>query len=195
LPRCSIPGSGAAYPRAPDRPVSLFDLAAVFLRIGLTSFGGGLSAWMYREVVDRRRWLSEEEFLGGLTLAQILPGANVVNLSIYIGQRLRGGAGGVLAVTSLLLPPMVFAVLLAAAFHSLGHAAWLHNLLEGVAAGAIGLTLSVGYRAARHATSTNRWAPLFVMSVFLAVGVMRWPMIPVVLGAAALAILSAWRKA
>lgn len=184
--------SGNAGSPAPR--VTLPQIAGVFMRIGLTSFGGGLTAWIFREVVDRRRWLSEEEALGGLTMAQILPGPNVVNLSIYIGQRLRGGAGGGLAVTSLLVPPMIVVVLLAAALHRFGTVPWMHDLLEGVAAGAIGLTISVGYRAARHATASNSWAPLFVAGVFLAVGVLRWPMIPVVLCAAPLSVVLARRR-
>jgi chromate transporter len=168
---------------------------ALFARLGLTSFGGGLSAWIYREVVDRRHWLSEDEFLAGLTLAQIIPGPNVVNISIYIGQRLRGTAGSVTAVLALLLPPMVVAVGLLILFRAYGQLVWLHDLLEGIAAAAIGLTFSVGYRAARHATKANRWAPFVLLLVFVAIGVLRWPLIPVVLCVAPLAVLVARRRA
>lgn len=174
--------------------VTLWEMATLFGRIGLTSFGGGLSAWIYREVVDKRHWLSEDEFLAGLTLAQILPGPNVINISIYIGQRLRGTAGSVTAVLALLAPPMVVAVGLLVLFRSYGQVAWLHDLLEGIAAAAIGLTFSVGWRAARHATKTNRWAPLVLLLVFVAIGVMRWPLIPVVLCVAPLAVLVARKQ-
>jgi len=179
----------------PGEAVSLVDIFALFARIGLTSFGGGLSAWIYREVVDRRRWLSEDEFLAGLTLAQILPGPNVINISIYIGQRLRGSAGSVTAAVALLLPPMIVAVGLVTLFHAYGDIAWLHDLLEGVAAAAIGLTFSVGYRAARHATQTNRWAPVVLLVVFVAIGVLRWPLIPVVICVAPIAVLVARKRA
>jgi chromate transporter len=179
----------------PKHTVTLGEMFALFARIGLTSFGGGLSAWIYREVVDRRRWLSEDEFLAGLTLAQILPGPNVINISIYIGQRLRGTVGSITTVLALLLPPMMVAVGLVTLFHAYGDIAWLHDLLEGIAAAAIGLTFSVGYRAARHATKTNRWAPAVVVLVFLAIGVMRWPLIPVVICAAPVAVLVARKRA
>jgi len=86
----------AALPLGPSVP--LVDILLLFARIGLTSFGGGLSAWIYREVVVRRRWLTEDAFLSGMTLAQIMPGTNVVNVSIYIGHRLRGAAGSAVAV-------------------------------------------------------------------------------------------------
>jgi chromate transporter len=175
--------------------VGLPEMFLLFARIGLTSFGGGTSAWIYREVVDRRRWLSEDEFLAGLTLAQILPGPNVVNISIYVGQRLRGSVGSVIAALALLLPPMIVAVGLVALFQAYGQIGWLHDLLEGVAAAAIGLTFSVGYRAARHATQTNRWAPAVVAVVFIAVGVLRWPLILVVICVAPLAVLVVRKKA
>jgi chromate transporter len=179
----------------PNHVVTLPQMFALFARIGLTSFGGGLSAWIYREVVDRRHWLSEDEFLAGLTLAQILPGPNVINISIYIGQRLRGTIGSVTTVAALLLPPMIVAIGLVTLFHVYGQIAWLHELLEGIAAAAIGLTFSVGYRAARHATRSNRWAPVVLALVFVAVGVLRWPLIAVVVCVAPLAVLVARKKA
>jgi len=176
-------------------PVPLVEIMRLFARIGITSFGGGLSAWMYREVVDRRRWLGEDAFLSGLTLGQILPGANVVNLSVYIGQRLRGGIGSIVAVTSLLLPPMLAVVVIGVVLQRFGELPWLHDLLEGIAAGAVGLTFSVGLRAARHATSRGRWAPFLILAVFALVGLMRWPMIPVVLCLAPIGVFLARRRA
>lgn len=169
--------------------VSLLDIFVLFLRLGLMSFGGGLSAWIYREVVDRRRWLSEDEFLAGLTLAQILPGPNVVNVAIYIGQRLCGAVGSIAAALALLVPPMIVAVGLLVLFHTLGEHAWLHNSLEGIAAGAVGLTFSTGIRAGIYASRSNRWAPALLGIVFVAIGVLRWPLIPVMLCAAPIAIL------
>lgn len=181
-------------PRPAQPAVTLAQICGLFARIGLTSFGGGISAWIYREVVDRRHWMTEDEFLGGLTLAQILPGPNVINLSIYIGQRLRGSAGSILAALSLLLPPMLAVILMLVLFQRYGDVAWLHDLLEGIAAAAVGLTFSVGYRAMRHASRANRWAPAILVPVFLAIGVLGWPLVPVVLCAAPLAILVARRR-
>ena len=77
----------------PSPPVSLPELMGAFAKIGLMSFGGALSGWMHREIVMRRHWLEETDFLNGLALAQIMPGANVANLSLYIGHKLRGGIG------------------------------------------------------------------------------------------------------
>ncbi|HWI25503.1 MAG TPA: chromate transporter [Stellaceae bacterium] len=175
------PISAAADPSGAGKAqVSLPTLIAVFAKIGLMSFGGALSGWMYREIVQRRHWLAEDEFLSGLALGQIMPGANVANLSLFIGQRLRGGSGAIAALGGMLLPPMVLVVVLAALYLRLGDVVWLHRLVGGVAASAIGLTAMVGIRATRRVE--RRRAPLAVLLViFIAVGVLRWPMVPVVL--------------
>jgi chromate transporter len=179
-----VPGAGAT-------PVPLPMLVAVFAKIGLMSFGGALSGWMYREIVQRRRWLEEDEFLSGLALGQIMPGANVANLSLFIGQRLRGGIGAVVALTGMLLPPMVLVVALASLYLRLGDVAWLHRLVGGVAASAIGLTAMVGIRAARRVE--RRPAPLAALAaIFLAVGVLHWPMVPVVLCITPLSLAAAF---
>src|SRR3954469_23332145 len=73
--------------RMPARPLALF---GVCVQIGLLSFGGSLTGWVHREVVARRAWMTEQEFLSGVALGQILPGTNISNLMVYIGQRLHG---------------------------------------------------------------------------------------------------------
>jgi chromate transporter len=183
-------GAKASALPATARRVPLLDILALFSRIGVTSFGG-LSAWVYREVVVSRRWLTEDAFLSGLTLSQMIPVTNVVNLSVYIGQKLRGPVGSLAAVGALLLPPMVIIVFLTMLFRRYGDVSWVHDLLEGVAAGAVGMTLSIVLRAARNATAKNRWAPLVLLAVFASVGVLRWPMIPAVVGLGALGTLLA----
>jgi chromate transporter len=169
--------------------VSLMQIVMLFARVGLTSFGGGLSAWIYREVVTQRGWLKDEEFLGALTLGQVLPGSNVINVSIYVGYRMRGALGSVAAVAALLVPPMVVIVLFASVFHRFAQLAVVHRLLEGIAAAAIGMTASVGLRTAKAAIATQRWPLLLIVAVFVAVGVLRWPLVPVAIVAGAIGLL------
>ena len=171
--------------------VSLPALIGTFAKIGLMSFGGALSGWLYREIVMRRRWLGEEDFLGGLALAQIMPGANVANLSLYIGQRLRGGIGALAALLGMLLPPMALVIVLAALYQRATDVGWVHRFVGGVAAAAIGLTVMIGIRAARRVE--RRAGPLAVLlAIFFAVGVLGWPMVPVVLAVTPLSIALAW---
>src|SRR5512146_249969 len=113
--------------------VPLLTLMAVFFRVGLTSFGGSTAAWVHREIVEKHHWLDEEHFLTALTLAQVLPGANPVNLSLYVGSMLRGAAGGVAAATGLIGPAFVVILLLGAFYAQFGDTALGHAVLAGLA--------------------------------------------------------------
>ena len=86
-----------------SRPPTLLGLFLIFSRIGLTSFGGGVSGWLLREFVQDRDWISEEDFLNGLAISQALPGINVKNMAIWIGHRLLGWRGALLAVTGIIM--------------------------------------------------------------------------------------------
>src|SRR5258707_13161435 len=91
-----------------SRPPTLTGLFLIFSRIGLTSFGGGLSGWLLREFVQDRDWIGEEDFLNGLAISQALPGINVKNMAIWIGHRLLGWRGALLAGARLRNPPADF---------------------------------------------------------------------------------------
>ena len=170
-----------------------WDLLAVFAPLSLLAFGGGLTAWVHRETVARRPWLDEKEFLSALMLAQILPGSNVVNLTIYIGRRLRGRVGAIVSVCALLVPPMALVVMIAALCARLMTDATVHHALEGVAAGAAGMTMSVGVRSMRAAMGGQAWPLLVGVGVVAAIGLMRWPLVPMVAVAALVAFAFAWR--
>lgn len=171
--------------------VSLLAILSVFAKIGLMSFGGALSGWMHREIVVRRRWMDEADFLSGLALGQIMPGANVANLSLYIGQRLRGGTGAVAALLGMLLPPMIVVVALGMLYDRVAGILWLHRFIDGVAAAAIGLTIMVGVRASRRVE--RHLGPVTVLLLlFFTVGVLRWPMVPVVICVTPASIALAW---
>ena len=181
-------------PQTAARPaVGLAAIFFVFLRVGLLSFGGGLSGWIYQEVVERRAWLTAEDFLSGLALAQVLPGINVTNLAIYIGQRLAGVPGALLGLVGLLLGPFFVVIGAAAVYDRIAGVAWLHDFLDGMAAAAIGLLLSVGLKAAQR--EAQRPA-LFVVALatFAAVGLLRWPLVPVVLCLVPLGVALAWKR-
>jgi chromate transporter len=158
-------------------------LAAIFgafFRLGVTSFGGNTAAWLYREVVERRRWIDDAAFLSGLARSRILPGSTGVGLTIEVGQRLRGPAGAVTAVVGLLFGPFLIVLGLAAGSRRIDGIAALQAVLDGTGAAAVGLTFATGLklmpRAARRAT------PLAIAAAtVVAVGVLSWPMVPVVL--------------
>jgi len=172
---------------------TLGTLFGVFLKLGMASFGGGLPGWMHREVVERRRWMSEEAFLAGIALGQVLPGPNSVNLALYIGQQLRGGMGALAAGIGILGPPFLFILLLAAAYAASRDITALSPVLLGVAAAGIGNTAVVGLKTARRMRGIGPWG--IALAVFLAVGVFRLPMLPIVLAAVPVSIALAWWRA
>ena len=175
----------------PGRP-KLSTIAIVFSRIGALSFGGGLIAWMHREAVETRKWLSDQEFLSGLAICQVLPGGNMVNMSLYLGIRLRGALGAITALLGLIGLPIVFVIAVAAIYARFDTLRTLHLVLDGVAAAAVGMNIATGVKAARRSKTL---VPIAIAgAVFVAVGILRWPMLAVVSGLAPVSIALA-RKA
>ncbi len=73
--------------------VRLSAIFVAFFRLGVVSFGGGTAGWLYREIVERRRWINDTEFLSGAALGRLMPGSGGVNLTVQVGQHLHGGSG------------------------------------------------------------------------------------------------------
>src|SRR5438132_13440866 len=95
----------------PSPSISLPRIFAAFLRLGCTAFGGGMAAWLYRDIVLKRRWLDEATFLSDFALGQAIPGSNGIKLTVQIGQRLHGAAGAAVALVGLLVGPFIAIVL------------------------------------------------------------------------------------
>ncbi|HMA50083.1 MAG TPA: chromate transporter [Magnetospirillaceae bacterium] len=173
-------------PAEAPRP-ELWRLAAAFARVSLSSFGGGNSGWIRRELVERHGWLSSEDFLAGLALSQILPGATTVNLAVHCGARLRGAAGAIAAGFGVVLPPMALVLAIGVGYGAFGQQAEVQHVLAGLGAAAIGLTLQMGVSSAWRAF--RRWFHWAVaLAVIVAVGWLRWPILPVLAVLAPLSI-------
>jgi chromate transporter len=160
--------------------VGLVQLFAAFTRIGTTAFGGGIAGWMMREIVDRRGWMTADDFLTGMAMSQALPGVNVVNLAIWVGYRLGGSLGALIAALGIILPAAAMIACLAGFFNSFAHGHLAHLGFAGAAAAAIGLSLSMALRAGRR--SLRKLAPCLVMAAtFVTAGLLRVSIILVVL--------------
>ena len=169
------------------QPIGLGSIFLAFLRLGGTSFGGGTAGWLHREMVLRRGWIDDTSFLAMLALGQAIPGSNGVKLTVLIGQRLRGAAGAVVALSGLLAAPFAIVLMVGGAYARFGEHPILHAMLDGVAAAVIGLTFATGLRgAAQGAPGITAW-PVVAVTV-VAVGVMRWPLLPVVAGLAPVSV-------
>jgi len=175
-----------------QRP-SIGAIFLVFFRIGLLSFGGGLTGWVYREVVVLRTWLPEDEFMSGLAMCQILPGGNVSNFSIYIGQKLRGPAGSFAALFGLVVGPFFFVIAIASGYSLLTHYSYVQPAMDGVAASAIGLTLLVAMRGI-GSTARHPAALIALVATFAGVAIFNWslPIVAAVVGT--LSVAAAWMR-
>jgi chromate transporter len=175
-----------------ERAVRPLELFIEFAKLTLHSFGGALF-WSRRMLVERQRWLSEQEFVELLALAQMLPGANGINLAVIVGYRFAGVGGAAAAVAGFLGAPLLTLIGIAMVHQSYGALPLVRDALSGMSAVAIGLLLAVA--AKMCAVLRLRWRPwLFVALTFVGVGVLRWPLLAVVGALAPLAIASAWKE-
>ena len=159
--------------------VSLPVLFLAFLRLGATSFGGGTSAWTHRDIVERRKWLDEERFLQVLTVAQVMPGANPVNLAVYVGLQLRGYAGAAVAAVGMVFPAFCIILLFGVAYRQLSGHPEAQAVLRGLACVGVASTVVMGIKTARRLK--GQLVPIAIaVAVFLMVGILRWPLVAVV---------------
>ncbi len=131
----------ASPPPAPTP--SLAHLFWVFLVMGATSLGGGVVGYLRTGLVVRERWLDDVSFVELLSISQTLPGLNATNMSILVGDRLRGGWGALLATLGMCLPGAVLMTGAAYAYGIGGDDPWSKAFLHGIAAGALGLIVVV----------------------------------------------------
>ncbi len=161
-------------------PPSLAALFLCFLRLGLQAWGGGLSAWMRREVVVRRGWMADGTFLSGLALAQVAPGANAVNLAVFIGTTLRGGPGALAALAGLIGVPAALVLVAGAVLLRQGANPVVDAALGGMGAAAVGLILANGVQITRDSLRGVRQLGI-VAVLAVGVGVLGWPLVPTLL--------------
>jgi chromate transporter len=177
---------------SPRLDLSLAELFFGFAKISVTGFGMILP-WARRLIVDEKKWMTAEEFNETFSLAQFLPGPNVVNMSVVFGSRIRGPAGAAVALFGLLGPPALIAAGLSALYAAYGDVAILRRILTGIAAAAIGLMIAVIARMAEPLLRRLLAPAPFVMAAsFLAIGVARWPLVWTLLVLAPASIALAW---
>lgn len=172
----------------PSSPTSLRDLFVAFTLLAMQGFGGVLAV-AQRELCDRRQWLTQAEFLQLLSTAQVLPGPNVCNLSLMIGDKFFGWRGALVALSGMIAAPLVLLLSLAWALtqaHQVGH--WqstIQDALSGVATVAagqiIGTVLKLSAPLKEHALGAPLCA-LLAVAAFLMMTWLHWPLVWILLG-------------
>jgi chromate transporter len=177
-------------------PKSKADLFISFSLLALQGFGGVL-AIVQRELVEKKRWLTREEFLDDWAVAQILPGPNVVNLSLMIGDRYFGFAGALAALAGMLVFPLVIVLALAALMGSVADAPAVQGALRGMGAVAAGLIAATGIKLiAALKGNPMGWTVCWSLAVlsFVAIALLRLPLVAVLFGVGSLACIWAYRQ-
>ncbi len=145
--------------RAETRPpvaarVGVLEIFLTFLAIGATSFGGGVVAYLRNSLVTKKKWLDDEGFLAALEISQALPGLNATNMSVIVGDRLRGIPGAVAGFIGITLPGAIIVFVLALCYASNSGNAAVNAVLKGVGAASVGLllavTLQIGHKQLEH---------------------------------------------
>ncbi len=184
------PPANAALPdeEPPIPDVKLGELALAFTQMASLSFGGGLTAWARTILVERRKWLTEEQFLRSLAVVQVLPGPNTIKLAVYVGAHLRGPMGALVAVLGLITMPMVIVLILGVIYFNSGDMPRLQNTLTGLGVCAAGMAYSLALKLfTKHSRD-----PLFVtfgLLSFVLIAFARMKMLPTVIGLGIISVI------
>ncbi len=148
-----------------DNRPTLTQLFLACGKISVTSFGGSVSAIIRVEFVTVRNWVTEAEFIEALSLAQALPGVNVINLSLWLGYLLHGTVGAIVACLGSIIPPAVIIIAAGEILRQISQFPLTEQILAGVAAAALGLSLNMGLRVARHALLNAASIAIFGLTI------------------------------
>ena len=170
------------------------ELFVAFLSIALSGFGGVLP-FARRMLVERRHWLTDEDFNETLSLCQSLPGPNIVNMSIVTGSRFAGAKGAVAAFSGLVLAPVAIVITLGVLYGRFGAMPRLQGGIAGIGAAAAGLVVATAAKMAEPLLRRRLLtATPFILLAFVGVGILRFPLPWVLLGLAPVSIALVWRR-
>ena len=179
-----------------QRPHSLTDLFVSFTLLALQGFGGVLAV-VQRELVEKKCWMTREEFVEEWAVAQIMPGPNVVNLSLMIGARYFGFKGAMAALAGMLVAPLMIVLLLALGYAQFADYPGAQGALRGMAAVAAGLIAATGLKLfgalQKNVLGLKLCIALGVLC-FIAIALLRWPLAYVLLGLGCVACSAAFKK-
>jgi|SRR5208337_1661560 len=156
-----------ALVRAGRENVTLLDIFIEFLIIGATSFGG-VVPYLRNNLVTKKHWVDDKEFVQLLSISQTLPGLNATNVAILLGDRLKGWLGALVAIVGVCLPGATLMFIVGIHYRSHGDHNIVTSMLKGVAAAAAGLLLATVIQLGQKSLS-HRYDLVFVLVTVLAV--------------------------
>jgi chromate transporter len=196
--RLMISSPEAPAPAVPERnqPRSVSDLFISFTLLALQGFGGVLAV-VQRELVENKRWMTRDEFVEEWAVAQIMPGPNVVNLSLMIGGRYFGLRGAMAALAGVLTVPLLLVLVLAVVYAQVADNPQVASALRGMGAVAAGLITATGLKLGGALKKHPLGLPIslaFGAATFAAIALLRWPLVYVLLGLGGIACVLTYRR-
>jgi len=183
-------------PEPVARPSSPLDLFVTFTLLALQGFGGVLAVTQ-RELCERKRWLTHAQFVEILSIGQVLPGPNVVNIALIIGDRYFGWRGAFAALAGMMTLPLAIVLALTATYVEFAQVPAVAGALRGMAAVAAGLIIGTALRLAGSLRGTpigGVAAVALALASFAAIALLRWPLVWVLLALGAVGTAWAWRR-
>jgi chromate transporter len=173
----------------PD-PVSLSEAFWYWLKLGFISFGGpaGQIALMHTELVEKRRWISEQRFLHALNYCMVLPGPEATQLAVYIGWLMHRTWGGIIAGTLFVLPSLVILIALSWIYMVFGNVPSVAGVLYGIKPAVVAIVLFAAWRIGSRSLK-NAWLIAIAVAAFLAIAVLQVPFPLIVIVAAVLGLI------
>ena len=143
----------------------LFGLFGAFAVVGVTTFGGGYAMLpaLQREVVEKRRWATEEEVMDWYAIGQCTPGIIAVNTATFVGQKRKGAMGGITATLGVVFPSLVIITILAGLITNFAHLAWVQNAFAGIQVCVCVLILNAVLKLLKKSVVDKRTAVIFVI--------------------------------
>jgi chromate transporter len=178
-------------------PVPLRALAGYFLRLGTFGFGGpiALAGYMQRDLVERRGWVSEDEYLKGLALAQLAPGPLAAQLAIYLGWARAGVLGATVVGLAFVLPSFVMVLGLSYAYVRFGGIGWMQAAFYGIGAAVIAIVLRSAYKLVKLTIGRDRFLWLIFLANAVATAVLEAEVVSLILGSGVAMLALRWRYA
>lgn len=178
------------------RPSSEKELFVAFTLLALQGFGGVLAV-AQRVLCEQKRWLTKEQFVEILAFGQVLPGPNVCNVALMVGDRFFGWRGAFAALAGMMTVPLAIVLAITVAYSQYASNPVVAGALKGMGAVAAGLIVGTALKLMSALRANPMGIPacaVLLVSAFVAVAILRWPLVWVLLGLGAVACLLAWTR-
>jgi chromate transporter len=177
------------------QPSSKKELFVAFTWLALQGFGGVLAV-AQRVLCEQKRWLTREQFVDILAVAQVLPGPNVCNVALMVGDRFFGWRGAFAALAGMMAAPLVIVLILTALYAQYATNTMVSGALRGMGAVSAGLIVGTGIKLIGALRTNPMQVPVcgaFLLAAFAAVALLRWPLVWIILALGVVACAYAWR--